>query len=229
MHLAVLGAPRELPSRTHRDRVHDRRSTRRLASMRTSSPLAPPATRRPRSCDVHRDRISSTPSATTGPSYYGPAPTNATLMDAAVFAYASKILGARPEADLQAYAADLEARAVQAWDWAEANPSVLYYNNDESRQPGSSGLGAGQQETDDAGRRFSKFQAAMYLYEMTGEAAYRTFVESTYTEIVPSYGPDQWNMEPQDALLYSTRLEGISDSVKSAIVDQFVTNVTNNP
>jgi endoglucanase len=170
----------------------------------------------------------SPPSATTGPSYYGPATTNATLMGAAVFAYASKIFGARPEADLQAYAADLSARAVQAWDWAEANPNVLFYNNDESRQPGSSGLGAGQQETDDAGRRFSRFQAAMYLYEMTGEAAYRTFVEANYNEIVASWGPTQWDMEPQDALLYYTRLSGVSSSVSSAILTQFVTNTTNN-
>jgi endoglucanase len=65
------------------------------------------------------------------------------------------------------------ARAVKAWTWADANPNVLYYNNDESKQTGSSGLASGDQETDDAGRLFSKFQAAIYLYEMTGDAATR--------------------------------------------------------
>src|SRR5690606_17404150 len=139
---------------------------------------------------------------------------NATLMGAAVFASASKVFGARPETDLQAYAAALRARALQAWDWAEANPNVLYYNNDEGKQPGSSGLGAGQQETDDGGRRFSKFQAALYLYEVTGDATYRAFIEANYADIVPSWGPDQWTMEPQDALLSATQLDGIADGVR---------------
>lgn len=35
---------------------------------------------------------------------------------------------------------------------ADANPSVAYNNNDESKQAGSSGVGAGNRETDDAGR-----------------------------------------------------------------------------
>ena len=168
----------------------------------------------------------SPPSAATDPSYYGPATTNASLMGAAVFAYASKVYGARPEASLKTYATDLNARAVKAWTWAVANPSVLYYNNDESKQAGSSGLASGDQETDDAGRLFSKFQAAMYLYEMTGDAAYRTFVEANYAAIEPSSGPSEWDMEKQEAVLYYTRLNGISNSVGSAILNQFLTNIT---
>jgi endoglucanase len=170
----------------------------------------------------------SPPSAATGPSYYGPATTNATLMGAAVFAYASKIYAARSEQGLQSYAADLKARAAKAWGWAAANPNAVYYNNDEAKQPGSGGLGAGQQETDDAGRLFSKFQAAMYLYEVTGDAAYRSVVEANYASILSSSGPTEWDMEKADALLYYTRLEGISASVGSAILNQFVTNVANN-
>ena len=57
------------------------------------------------------------------------------------------------------------------------NPSVLYYNNDDTRQPGSQGLAAGQQEMNDAQRLFAKFEAAVYLYELTGDATYRSFVE----------------------------------------------------
>ena len=70
----------------------------------------------------------------------------------------------------KAYGDDLAARAKRAWDWANANPPCLYYNNDDSKQPGSSGLAAGQQEMDDAGRLFAKFKAAIYLYELTGTA-----------------------------------------------------------
>src|SRR5262245_29439925 len=82
----------------------------------------------------------SPPSAATGPSYYGPATTAASLMGAAAFAYASKIYAARPEAALSQFAADLARRAERAWDWAIANPDVRYYNNDNAKQPGSSGL-----------------------------------------------------------------------------------------
>jgi hypothetical protein len=95
-------------------------------------------------------------------------------MGAAAFAYAAKIYSARSEADLRAYGADLATRAKRAWDWATANPSVLYYNNDDERQPGSGGLASGQQEMDDAERLFAKFEAAVYLYELTHDANYKT-------------------------------------------------------
>jgi hypothetical protein len=98
-------------------------------------------------------------------------------MGAAAFAYAAKIYSARSEADLRAYGNDLATRAKRAWDWATVNPSVLYYNNDNTKQPGSGGLAAGQQEMDDADRLFAKFEAAVYLYELTGDRGYKEFVE----------------------------------------------------
>jgi hypothetical protein len=169
----------------------------------------------------------SPPSAATGPSYYGPATTAASLMGAAAFAYAAKIYSARSEAD-QGYGNDLATRAKKAWDWATANPSVLYYNNDDTKQPGSRGLASGQQEMDDAERLFAKFEAAVYLYELTGDVSYKGFVESNYTSIVASYGPTQEDSDRQEALLYYTRLPGISAQVKSAILTKFVASVTRN-
>jgi hypothetical protein len=171
----------------------------------------------------------SPPSAATGPSYYGPATTAATLMGAAVFAYAAKIYFAQSNADLRAYGNDLAMRAKKAWDWANANPVVLYYNNDESKQPGSGGLASGQQEMDDSQRMFAKFEAAIYLYEQTGDATYKSFVESNYSSIVASNGPTQWDSDRQEALLYYTRLPRISDGVRSAILTKFILNVTRNP
>jgi hypothetical protein len=103
----------------------------------------------------------SPPSTATGPSYYGPPTTAATLMGVAAFAYAAKIYSARSVADLRVYSADLATRAKRGWDWATANPSVLYYNNDDAKQPGSRGLASGQQEMDDAQRLFAKFEAAV--------------------------------------------------------------------
>jgi hypothetical protein len=170
----------------------------------------------------------SPPSAAKGPSYYGPATTAASLMGAAAFAYGAKIYSARSEADLRAYGNDLATRAKRAWDWATVNPSVLYYNNDETKQPGSLGLASGQQEMDDAGRLFAKFEAAVYLYELTGDGSYKEFAESNYTSIVASGGPTQWDADRQEALLYYTRLPGISAQVKPRILTKFIADVTRN-
>jgi endoglucanase len=170
----------------------------------------------------------SPPSAARGPSYYGPATTAASLMSAAAFAYASKIYSARSEADLRAYGNNLAARAKRAWDWATLNPRVLYYNNDETRQPGSRGLAAGQQEMDDAGRLFAKFEAAVYLYELTSDVSYKEFAESNYTSVMARCGPTQWDADRQEALLYCTRLPGISGQVKSQILMKFMANITRN-
>ena len=166
-------------------------------------------------------------SAATGASYYGPPTTNATLMGAAMFAYASKIYGARTESSLKTFAADLESRAAKAWTWADANPNVLYYNNDDSKQPGSGGLGAGDQETDDAGRLFSKLQAATYLFEMTGEASYKSFAEANWSKVLSASGPSEWDMEKADTVMYLSQLDGVTASVSSAIVSQVTTNVGN--
>jgi endoglucanase len=170
----------------------------------------------------------SPPSAAKGPSYYGPATTAASLMGAAAFAYAAKTYSARPEADLRAYGADLAARARKAWDWATANPGVLYYNNDNAKQPGSGGLASGQQEMDDAQRLFAKLEAAVYLYELTNDALYKDFVDSNYRSIVKGDELKQWDADKQEVLLDYTRLPKISAEVKSAILTQFIASVTSN-
>jgi endoglucanase len=170
----------------------------------------------------------SPPSAATGPTYYGPATTAASVMGAAAFAYAAKIYSARSEVDLREYSNDLATRAKRAWDWATANPSVLYFNNDDTKQPGSRGLASGQQEMDDAQRLFAKFEAAIYLYELTADVSYKSFVETNYTSIIPSYGPTQWDTDRQEALLYYTRLPGIAAQVKSVILTKLVADVTGN-
>jgi endoglucanase len=170
----------------------------------------------------------SPPSAATGPSYYGPPTTAASLMGAAAFAYAAKIYSARSEGDLRAYGNDLTTRAKRAWGWATANPRILYYNNDDTKQPGSRGLASGQQEMDDAQRLFARFEAAIYLYELTNDVSYKDFVESHYASIVSSYGPTQWDADRQEALLYYTRLPNISPQVKSVILTKFVANMTTN-
>jgi len=162
------------------------------------------------------------PSAATGQSRYGNASTSATLATVAAYAHGAKVYGALNTPAYNAYAADLEARAERAWNWANANPNVLFYNN--SAEHGTTGLGAGQQETDDTGRARLRLVAAIYLYALTGDAAYRSYVDSHYTE-VPMMS--SWWLSPYDAgstrpLLYYASLSGATASVAQAIRTRYV-------
>lgn len=167
----------------------------------------------------------SPPSDAKGNSYYGPPTTSATLMGAAAYAYASKVFASRPEPDLKQYGDDLKKRATAAWAWATANPKILYYNNDDSRQPGSKGLAAGQQEMSEADRFRAKFEAAVYLFEMTGEPQFKQFADANYGALLPSWGPSMWEVEAVDSLLYYARLPGATPEVATSIRENLLANL----
>ncbi|MBW8880406.1 MAG: glycoside hydrolase family 9 protein [Asticcacaulis sp.] len=161
----------------------------------------------------------SPPSAAKGPSYYGPATTSASYASAAAFAYGAKIYAGQP--GLEAYAADLRHRAVAAWTWAQAHPDVTFYNNDAAY--GSEGVGAGQQETDDYGRAMKALGAAIYLYDLTGEAQYRDYVDGHYSEthlFTQSINLD-FDYGNSAQLLYYAQVPGATAKVARAIRDAF--------
>jgi endoglucanase len=160
------------------------------------------------------------PSSVTEASYYGPPSTSATLSAAAAFAYAARIFGARTEPDFVALAADLKARAVSAWQWADSNPDVTYFNNDDSKQEGSAGLAAGQQEIDDDGRLALKVEAAAYLFQQTGEAAYRDFFDANYADVTPTY-LSHWQVDRHEAALDYAAQTGATPAVAEAIRAEF--------
>lgn len=163
----------------------------------------------------------SPPSEAHGPSFYGPGTTNATLKASAAFAYAAYVFAASGVPALAAQSTELTRRATSAWTWADANPAVTYFNNDESRQPGSAGLAAGQQETDDRGRAASKVEAAVHLFGLTGQGRYRTFVESNYQSYLPTGSQSQWTVTEQETLLHYASLPGVAAQVASRIRTDF--------
>ncbi len=118
----------------------------------------------------------SPPSAAHDPSYYGPATTGASYGGAMAFAYAAAIYGQLPQ--FRGYAADLKTRAIRAWRWAQANPHVIFHNNDAQ----SPGLAAGDQEADDHGRQVVALDAAIYLFNLTGDDTYRQYVDAHWRE-----------------------------------------------
>ncbi|WP_036188002.1 glycoside hydrolase family 9 protein [Marinimicrobium agarilyticum] len=148
----------------------------------------------------------SPPSSATGPSVYGPATTSATLTSAQAFAFGSVIF-AQVEG-WETYAQELATRAENAWDWADAHPSVTFEN--------SGKVAAGEQEVDDDGRAMKKRIAALYLFAATGESDYKTFAENEYRDHPITWvGP--WNEPETTHWLYYASLPDATDSVVNDI------------
>lgn len=168
----------------------------------------------------------SPPSAASGASLYGPASTNATSASAAAYALGAKVFGTLPA--FASYAADLRSRAERAWTWAGANPNVQFRNNDAGSN--SQGLGAGQQETDDYGRFSSRMASAVYLFALTGNAVYGSYVEVNYTNThllqwgwISPYEPGL-----NQALMYYASLPGANGATASALRTTFSNGLSAN-
>lgn len=158
----------------------------------------------------------SPPSAATGPSLYGPPNTSATMNTAAAFAISSKVYRL---IGMETFADDLKERAIRAYNWAVDNPNVLFRNNDASAPYHSGGLGAGQQEVDDYGRMTARLRAAVFLFEVTGDARYRDHFDANYRQV----NMFEWNFafpfqsDNQDMVLYYANLEDATPAVATDI------------
>ena len=53
------------------------------------------------------------------------------------------------------------------------------------------------------------FEAATYLFEMTGEAQFKQFADANYGALLPQWGPSMWEVDALDSLLYYARLPGV--------------------
>ena len=164
----------------------------------------------------------SPPSSATGPSVYGRASTSATLSAAAAYAQAARVFGALNTPAFNTYTAGLRTRAQDAWAWAVANPAVIFRNNDQAA--GTAGLGAGQQEVDDAGRETKRLVAAVYLFALTGEATYRDYVDANYTRapMFASFWLSPFSAGVTQPLLFYASLPGATPAVATAIKDRYV-------
>jgi len=163
----------------------------------------------------------SPPSAATGPSLYGPASTSATLSSAGTFAFASLVFAQSPAPGHADYAARLKAAALAAWDWAEANPAVTFYNND--RRSGSEGLGAGQQEVDSEYLNAKRFAAAAYLSVLTGDERFLPVMDAALAETAMESGGlvDAYRYEVQDAALFLARQPDAPPELRAHYADVF--------
>jgi hypothetical protein len=142
----------------------------------------------------------SPPSKASGPSFYGPPNTIASLNAASAFAYSSFVFEKFPSKDLNRYEKTLALAADRAYKWSVKNPKILFKNNDAEFK--SEGLGAGQQEVDDYGRSMARLRASYYLWNLTGEKTYH----ETFEKLVPStrliewYGPNPYEIDTLNVL-----------------------------
>lgn len=167
-------------------------------------------------------QTTSPPSSATSPSYYGDASTSATLAAAAAYAHGAKVFASLNNAAMTTYANDLKTRAVNAWNWALANPNVVFRNNDGAN--GTAGLGAGQQETDDGGRNELRLTAAIKLFAATGNTVYRDYVDAHYveTQMFSSWYMSAFGAATPRNLLYYASLPGATAGVASAIRTRYL-------
>lgn len=155
---------------------------------------------------VTQFQAASPPSADNATRYYGAASTSSSLSAAASWAHAA--IAFNPINPT--YAATLRNAAVKAWDWANANPSVIFTNT---------GFASANSEVDDYNRQMYKLIAAIYLYGLTQEARFKTHVEANYTQAHSMQWTYWFAYEStyQDALLYYTTLPNVTASVVTAI------------
>jgi len=157
----------------------------------------------------------SPPSAADGPSYYGPANTSATYSSAGAFAMAADIYSKTPKYSKDS--ARYRRRAVKAWNWAEANPNVIFKNNDVEYN--SEGLAAGQQEVDAQRLQKKILMSAIYMFKITGQRKYARQVETIYKDINPitPWAADGFEGDIAPTLLYFSAMRGVPTRFKARI------------
>jgi endoglucanase len=149
-----------------------------------------------------------------GPRFYGPVCSSSTIAAASMFAHAALVL---KEIDtLEDYAADLQARALRAYEWYEANPKRTDCDTGEIK--------AGDADDSVIQQEANRGVTAVYLFALTQEEAYKQAVEDTYKTAQPFNDGSEprwgiYNPEEGDALLYYTRLANANPRVVKDILD----------
>lgn len=157
------------------------------------------------------------PSTDTRPRYYLPECTAGTISGASMFAVAGNVFKNVPE--LSSYGLDLIARAEAAW--ARAKVTTNNFTTFETACDDGD-IKSGDADNTAEAQLDNLFVAAVYLYEATGKAEYKTFAETKYTTTNP-YKINWWGpywMPQQLALLRLTTLPGVSSTVVNNIRNQ---------
>jgi hypothetical protein len=166
----------------------------------------------------------SPPSAAKGPSFYGPPNTSAALNTVAALAISSRVYRM---IHMNEYADKLVNAALKSWEWAEANPNVLF--NNYHRDYNSLGLGTGRMEVNDYSRLMIKLEAACFLFDVTGNPEFRDFFDATYmnAHLFTRNQSTPFETDDQEVLLYYTTLENGTRSIREQIKNTYRNTIVN--
>ncbi len=134
--------------------------------------------------------------------------TASTLDFAAMMAMAGRIY---QEYDAD-YANDCMARAIEAWNWAKENPAI-YFNNPPDVSTGNYGDG-------DVSDEF--IWAAAELFISTGEAEFKSYLESKSNSLSYNGEPGWPNVQPLASLSLATRANGLSEALLNTIRNSII-------
>jgi endoglucanase len=144
--------------------------------------------------------------------YYPGACSSATIVVASEFAHAALVLKQFPR--FESEIPKLTKRARDAWAHFQANPKSDACDNGTIR--------SGDADMNPQGQEQTAIVAAVYLFALTGDAAFGDFVKANYTKSRP-FTEDRWSAYlpcQGDALLYYARLPNADATVKQAILER---------
>ena len=128
------------------------------------------------------NEVPALPSLDTRPRYWVGECTSATITGAAIFACAGQVYKSLADPTLKAYGQDLIDRAIKAWARAlvtTQNLSTFETACDDQN------ITSGDADRDAGSQLGNAVAAAIYLFEATGNAAYKTHIDAHYDKIRP--------------------------------------------
>ncbi|GAC1630572.1 MAG: hypothetical protein NVS9B10_23130 [Nevskia sp.] len=153
----------------------------------------------------------SPPSSDTQARYYVPACTSATIAAAGMYAHAAYVYRDFPK--LLDDAVDLKRRAIAAWNQYAAAPAKQTDCDNGTVKAGDADLGAASQDSAAAA-------AAIYLFALTGEAAYGDYLKQHYRSLQPyrDIGWSRYVPFEGEALLFYTGLPDADEKLRATIL-----------
>lgn len=164
-------------------------------------------------------QVASPPSSDATARYYGAAQSSATRTICSIFAHAAIVYKA---IGMNTYANLLQTRSELAWTWLQNNPGYSSYSN--------AGFSSSNPEVSNYDQDATSFTAAVYLFALTNQATYKSYIDAHYTDIHAMQWTFWYPFESvyQDALLYYAGDANSTPGVRTAILNNFRNSVNTN-
>jgi endoglucanase len=160
----------------------------------------------------------SPPSSDKAARYYVPNCTSSTISIASMFAHASYTFAAIPS--LLPEATALKERAIRAWNNYQSIPDKQLDCDTGVIHAGDADLSLEEQNAIAA-------EAAIYLYAISGEPKYDSYIREHYREMKPyrDMGWSRYNADQGEALLFYTTLAHANNELKAIIIADKLSDV----